>query len=85
MPVWVSFSPPAWLTARAMPKSATSAWPLMKQDVLGLDVAVDDPVLVGVVQRLGRLAGDLHASASGSCCSRFSRSRSDSPSTNGMT
>ena len=30
-----------------------------QQDVLGLDVAVDDAALVGVLQRLGRLAGEL--------------------------
>ena len=41
-----------------MPKSATTAWPPREQDVLRLDVAVDDPVLVGVVQRVGDLAGD---------------------------
>ena len=46
-------------SARAMPKSATSVVPSRReQDVLRLDVAVDDAVLVGVVQRAGRLAGD---------------------------
>ena len=42
--------------ARAMPKSATMAWPFGEQDVLGLDVAMDDAAAVGVVQRLGDLA-----------------------------
>ena len=32
----------------------------MEQDVLGLDVAVDHAVLVGVLQRVGHLAGDAH-------------------------
>jgi len=31
----------------------------LEQDVLGLDVAVDDVVLVGVAQGIGHLAGDL--------------------------
>ena len=57
-PVSVSRSPPAASRARAMPKSATSAWPLEQQDVLRLDVAVDDPLRVRIVQRVGHLAGD---------------------------
>ena len=32
----------------------------MQQDVLGLDVAVDDAVAVGVVERRGGLGGDAH-------------------------
>ena len=68
-----------------MPKSATSAWPSAEQDVLGLDVAVDHAVAVGVVQRVGHLAGDPHARPRpASCLSRPSRSRRLSPSTNGM-
>ena len=46
-------------TARAIPKSATTACPTLEQDVLGLDVAVDDTVRVRVAQRVGHLAADL--------------------------
>ena len=42
---------------RAMPKSATSALPSHDQDVLGLDVAVHQVLLVGVAERGGDLAG----------------------------
>ena len=45
---------------------------------------MDDAVAVGVVERLGRLAGDPQRLIEGSCCSRRSRSRSDSPSMYGM-
>ena len=34
--------------------------PVVQQDVLGLDVAVDHPVAVRVVQRVGHLGGDPH-------------------------
>ena len=56
MPVCVSDAPAP--SARAMPKSATSAWPSEQQDVLRLDVAVDDAVVVRVVERAGDLARD---------------------------
>ena len=46
------------LTASAMPKSATSARAVVQQDVLGLDVAVDDAVAVGVVERGGHFHRD---------------------------
>ena len=51
-----SAPPAAALTASAMPKSATSALPVVQQDVLGLDVAVDHAVAVRVVERVGHLA-----------------------------
>ena len=51
-------SPLAASRAVAMPKSATTAWSPVEQDVLGLDVAVDHAVPVGVVQREPDLAGD---------------------------
>ncbi len=44
--------------AFAMPKSATTAWPL-SSTVLRLDVAVNDAVGVSVARRIGDLAGDL--------------------------
>ena len=68
-----------------MPKSATSALAVVQQDVLGLDVAVDDAVPVRVVERDGDFAAMRTASSIGSCFSRSSRSRSVSPSTNGIT
>ena len=59
MPVSVMREPPPALeTASAMPKSATSARAVVQQDVLGLDVAVDHAVAVGVVERVGDLGGD---------------------------
>src|SRR6476661_6080935 len=39
-------------------ESDASARAAGEQDVLGLDVAVDHAVLVGVVERIGHLAGD---------------------------
>ena len=59
--------------------------PVAEQDVLGLDVAVHDAAAVGVGQRVGDLAGDADGVLDGSCFSRASRSRSDSPSTYGIT
>ena len=56
-----------------------------EQDVLGLHVAMDDAMAVRVVERVGELRAIVSASAIGSCRSRSSRARSDSPSTKGMT
>ena len=49
---------PALVAASAIPKSATSALPVVQQDVLRLDVSVDDAVTVRVVERPGHLASD---------------------------
>jgi hypothetical protein len=54
-PVWVSFL--ATPRARAIPKSATRCC-RGEEQVLRLDVAVDDAVVVGVLERLGRVARD---------------------------
>ena len=54
----MSRSPPAALMARAMPKSATTACPLVQQDVLRLDVAMNDALAVGVAQRIRDLPCD---------------------------
>ena len=59
IPLSVSCSALAACSARAMPKSATTAWPAGQHDVLGLDVPMDDPVLVGVLQGAADFAGDL--------------------------
>ena len=58
----------------------------LEQDVLRLEVAMDHAPGVGVVERAGhqRRPGGC-VSSTGSCCSRSSRARSVSPSTNGMT
>ena len=78
MPVSVIRAAAAFDTASAMPKSATSAWPLVQQDVLRLDVAMDDAVPVRVVERVGDLASRCAPRRRcGSCFSRSSRSRSD--------
>jgi len=41
--------------AFATPKSVTTAWPLVEQNVLGLDVPVDDVLMVCGRQRVGDL------------------------------
>ena len=53
----VSWSSPP-LSARAIPKSATSVLPVLREEqVLGFDVAVDDAVLVRVLERPGGIRG----------------------------
>ena len=46
-----------------MPKSATTACPLVEQDVLGLDVAVDDAARMRVLQRVRDFAAIRSASS----------------------
>ena len=58
MPVWVSFSPGRVHRPRDA-EVGHQGVAVLEQDVLGLDVAVDDAVLVGVGQRFRGLAGDL--------------------------
>ncbi len=57
----------------------------MQQNVLGLDVAVDDPVLVGVLQRPGDLLVMPQRVLDAELLLAFQPLRSDSPRMNGMT
>ena len=64
--------PAAALTASAMPKSATIGAAVVQQDVLGLDVAMDDALAVGVVEGVGDSRGDAHRLVDRSWVSRSS-------------
>ena len=55
-----------------------------EEDVVGLDVAVDDALLVRHGQGVGHVADDADRLWDGSSPSRASLARSDSPSMNGM-
>ena len=57
MPERVSRSLPEAATARAIPKSSRTAPSGAMHHVLRLHVAVDDPVAVGVVQRVEQVVG----------------------------
>ena len=57
----------------------------LQQDILRFDVPVHHVKPMGMVERIRYLPRDLEASSTGSCFSRFNRSRSDSPSTYGIT
>ena len=55
-PVWVRF---CWSSALARPKSVTQTVPAgVEQEVRRLDVAVEDALLVGVLQGVGHLHAD---------------------------
>ena len=54
--IWVPSVAGAGRSVRAMPKSATSAMPSSEQDVLGLDVAVHEVLLMRVRERARDLA-----------------------------
>ena len=54
-----SASSPPDASARAIPKSATSAWLSAQEDVLRLDVPMDHSVAVSEIQRVGNFAGEL--------------------------
>ena len=73
-------------SARAMPKSATSVLPSRgEQDVLGLDVAVDHAVLVGVLERRRPPRARSGARPPPGAAARAGAGRAGvSPSTNGM-
>jgi len=58
---------------------------LGKQDVAGLDVAVDDAVLEGVLERADALEDDLDHLASGSRLFTSECASSVAPGTNSMT
>ena len=84
IPVRVSRSPPATLTARAIPKSATRARPFESRMFSGLmsrwmtffECANDSASAICLVRS--------SASSIESCFSRSSLSRSDAPSTKGI-
>ena len=71
--------------ARAMPKSATIAWPLESRMFSGLMSRWMMPRLMRVVQRFGDLAAEQQRLRDRQAASVRSRSRRVSPSTNGMT
>ena len=56
-----------------------------QQNVPRLDVAVDNVLVVGVVQSFRHLAGDTHSIPTGRGPSRWIRSRRLSPATYGVT
>ena len=55
MPVSVSFWSLAWVERLADAEVGDQGVTLAEENVLRLDVAVDDPMAVGVVERIGRL------------------------------
>ena len=84
IPVRVSRSPPATLTARAMPKSATSAVPLERRMFSGLMSRWITPFECANASASAICLVRSIASSMPSCFSRSSLSRSDAPSTNGI-
>ena len=78
--------PAAALHRQRDPEVGDQRVPVVQQDVLGLDVAVDDAVPVRVVERVGDLARDAHGLVDRQLRLAVEpvaqRSR---PSTNGMT
>ena len=57
----------------------------MQLHVLGLEIPMDHASLVRIVERPAKVRAKRTASSTGNYCSRSSRARSVSPSTNGMT
>ena len=84
-PVSVSVSPPAALTARATPKSATRACPDSNRMFSGLMSRCTTPASCARPSAPPTSRTIRITSATGSFPSRFSRSRSVAPSTYGMT
>ena len=84
-PVCVTRSPPALLTASAMPKSATSGCAVVQQDVLRLEIAVDDAVPVRVVERARHCRRDADRFVDRELLLAIQARASVSPSTYGIT
>ena len=98
MPIWVIAglvivgdaiesppSPPTGSIAFARPKSSTFTVPSgLHLDIRGLEIAVDDPVLVRRFERLGDLLGDRQGLIDG-IGPRAMRSASVGPSTSSIT
>ena len=84
-PVRVRLTPPAASSAPAMPKSATIASPPDRRMFSGLTSRWMTSWLWAKLNALATSRVIDMASSMGSWCSRVNRSRSDSPSTYGMT
>ena len=80
-PVAVRCSPPAASIARAIPKSATTAWPSSRRMFSGLMSRWTIPCRCAASRASATSRAIRTASPTGSWCSRVSRSRSDSPAT----
>ena len=76
---------PAWLTASAMPKSATSAAPSCSRMFSGLMSRCTTPRLCAYSSALATSRARRTDSSTGSCFSRVRRLRRVSPSTYGIT
>ena len=85
IPVWVSLVPPATVTARAIPKSATTARPPLSRMFSGLMSRWTMPSSWATASASATWVVIEMASSSGSCRSRSSRSPERLPLMNGMT
>ena len=85
-PVSVRRSSPAAVDGPRDAEVGDDGVALLEQDVLGLDVAMDDAVRVGVAERVGDLAGDAERVVERELPLAIRAGRAAiSPSTNGMT
>ena len=80
-PVCVIRAPPALRNRQRDAEVRHEGLPLVHQDVLGLEVAVNDAVPMRVVERARNGGGNAQGFVEPSCFSRVRRARSVSPST----